>query len=160
MNKKIDLSQPYYKRIDEDEQYDEARIERVPRWKSSELSGDEWRFSWKLSLYRKGILVWSAGFGGDMHFAATALAYNICTAGERGETTIPNDSSYCMNPGCRNPATVEYRLKSEFSREGFERACESPIHRRFCDQHSTRGDCGLEDADRNHERVELRTANA
>lgn len=55
--------QPSYLRHDDDEWIDEVRIVTVPRWKESELSGDEWRFSTRIELYRKGHLLARSGSG-------------------------------------------------------------------------------------------------
>lgn len=44
-------------RLDDDEFYDEIRITTVPRFKTSELSGDEWRVSTHVVVLRKGRVV-------------------------------------------------------------------------------------------------------
>jgi len=52
--------------------YDEAKIVTVERYKTSGLSGDEWRFSYKVELYRKGQLVaWTQV--GSFEYAALQL---------------------------------------------------------------------------------------
>ena len=41
----------------DDEWYDEIRVTTVPRFKTSGLSGDEWRRSAKVTFLRKGIVL-------------------------------------------------------------------------------------------------------
>src|SRR3989304_10108915 len=48
---------PHYSRHPDDEWVDEIKLEVVPRYKESELSGDEWRVSTKISIFRKGHLL-------------------------------------------------------------------------------------------------------
>jgi len=62
----------------------------------------------------------------------------------------------CAQPGCRSPIEVVYRLKKRFCQScGNEKYADLNLsdHRGFCRKHSTRGDCGFEDADRNYELV-------
>ena len=37
--------------------FDEVRIVTVPRYKRSDLSGDEWRISAEIQFYRNGVLI-------------------------------------------------------------------------------------------------------
>ena len=134
---------------------DEIRIETVSRYKTSGLSGDEWRISAVMKFYRKGELLWQGTFG-DVSSAANALPYFMMTArlGEHGEFKfLNNDDILCFQPGCAERSTVIYALKSQFSREGYEKKVDQDFMRYcrgFCDKHKKRGDCGLEDADSNY----------
>ncbi len=49
---------PHYRALSEWEGVDEIKIRQVPRFKTSGLSGDEWRVSAKIEFYRKGELVY------------------------------------------------------------------------------------------------------
>lgn len=152
-----------YKRHDEDDWSDEVRIVTVPRWKTSGLSGDEWRFSFRVELWRKG-RVWAQKSCGNMKYAAVIAAaalhlvdHELKNMGWEVLHEPRGDFALCFNPGCPEPATVEYRMKKEYD-HGHEtssyRADNRP-HRRFCDAHKRRGDCAFDDADTNYEPVEL-----
>ena len=54
---------PYYPRHHDDEWIDEIRIVTVPRFKESELSGDEWRTSVRMQILRKGIVLRERRYG-------------------------------------------------------------------------------------------------
>lgn len=150
-----------YKRHEDDEYWDEIRMVTVPRWKESELSGDEWRFSVKVEFLRKGHVVYTTGFS-NLEYAMKALATlpDRMMVGGDGEglkhLESKLDNSYCFNPGCKNKATVEYRLKKEFCQVAPYDGGHEPYfdtRRRFCDTHKHRGDCALEDADVNYETI-------
>lgn len=64
-----------------DETYDEVRLRQVERWKESELSGDEWRFSWTIELLRKGKVIARTG-AHRLSDATARLAWFCLTAGE------------------------------------------------------------------------------
>lgn len=154
---------PHYKRHSRDEYVDEVRMEIVPRYKTSGLSGDEWRTSARTVLYRKGAEVKSRTYQ-SIEDAAAHLPWLLKTWGEEAndeehaamQRRIDRDRITCHQPGCAEPSVVTYSLKTEYSREGYERLVnpERPIYRAFCKKHSTRGDCGLEDADVNYTLVE------
>jgi len=157
------------------EYVDRVELEVVPRWKSSHLSGDEWRVSSVVRLYCKGMLLYQRPYH-RMEDAASHLPWLVKTVGEMGvhDEEMERHLSHiadrlssgeiCMQPGCANPSTVVYELQKEFSREGFE--FQSPpdwgqhLLRAFCDDHATRGDCGLEDADANYTTIEGSPAEA
>ena len=164
----IDLAEmtkhPHFERLhDDDEFVDEVRIETVPRYKTSGLSGDEWRFSAYLTFYRKGTLVYRRRF----RHMSNALAYApwalLARDGWDEETAKGlnegpdlyglNFDDYCMNPGCKELATVEVRKLRDYSREGYFKDLTrdwEDYRRRWCDRHKKRGDCGLDDADSNY----------
>lgn len=154
---------PWFKRHHDDEYVDGIRFEIVPRYKTSGLSGDEWRISIRVVLYRKGEVV-RARFYGTMEYAAAHLPWLLKTWGEEMDDAgweadakrQEQDKTTCHQPGCAEEATTTYSLKSEYERMGHETPVNPshPVHRAFCARHSVRGDCGLEDADRNYEVVE------
>lgn len=137
--------------------FDEIRITTVPRYKTSSLSGDEWRISGKIEFLRKGKVrheeymskIESCVYGlGHLYQLAMDNAVGFYGGGEEGT---------CDQEGCPEQATVFYRLKKEFCNhfrphEAIELK-EDKI-RQFCERHSKRGDCGLEDSDDNYELID------
>ncbi len=144
---------------------DDGQIKIVERYKTSGLSGDEWRFSVRIELLRKGKVVAYRDVNG-MDFAAIEMAralnigvgelemedyWNVVSRDE-----MPGDG-FCCQPGCPNTATRTYVMKKLYDRscsfkkdngssyEGAPLEC-----REFCDDHGQRGDCGLDDANANY----------
>ena len=145
-----------YKAHADDEGVDRIEIVAVPRFKTSGLSGDEWRMSATIIAYRKGVVV------GEKTFSKmeTAIAYLPGLWQERydwckGPLWGPK-ATECHQFSCATPATHEVRLKEQFSNQG-----DGPLpdvgsfdtRRAFCDEHRERGDCGREDLDANYEVV-------
>lgn len=131
--------------------FDEIRLKVIPRYKTSGLSGDEWRISVNMELYRKGQLKHEEGIAHDMEGAMAFLSWKAIVAGENGAQYFAGEEDWCDQEGCAEKATVTYRLKSEFCKGGHKTECDSPVIRMFCDKHKRRGDCGFEDADINYE---------
>lgn len=135
---------------------DEVRIVTVPRWKESELSGDEWRISARIDFYRKGVVVGSKG-ARDVAMAARFVDWFMVSGRENGEIDVPNTlGDYCDQEGCCKPWTTRLRLKQRYDRDGKvkepSRWMQDVVeYRAFCDEHKVRGDCGIEDADSNYE---------
>lgn len=149
------LGRPHYKPLPEDEGVDRIEITVEPRYKQSGLSGDEWRVGARVSFFKKGRKVGEEWYG-SLSTAAHFLPGDMHRLPEiSNEALWGYDGSQCMQPSCANPTTVQYRLKQEFSARG-----EGPLPggleclRAFCDEHRLRGDCGLEDADRNYDEVD------
>jgi len=147
---------PNYKAHADDEGIDRIEIVATPRYKTSGLSGNEWRVGATIRFYRKGQQIYDE-FRTNMAAAVRHLPYLLDQAPERSERALWGlDEAECHQFGCAEPATVILRLKSEYGRQG-----EGPLpdhgiweHRRaFCARHARRGDCGLEDADSNYEVV-------
>lgn len=141
---------------------DEARIRLRERWKDSEISGDEWRFSLVVECLHKGRLLKSRSFGSRMEWALLGIGMVAMEAGDSG---VPNEimaleNTVCAQPGCCNPATVFYRVKALYDnagrKEDLPREWDSAgvvYVIRFCDRHRHRGDCGLQDSDANYEEL-------
>jgi hypothetical protein len=135
---------------------DEVRITTVPRYKTSNASGDEWRFSASLELFYKGHLLYRAGFNNVMS-AATSLPTVIQT--DTNKWDHPDVSDLCQQEGCAEKATYTYRIKKVYCKEGCGKVvppCEffpTSFIRKFCNYHNNRGDCALEDADDNYELI-------
>jgi len=141
-----------YERHHDDEIVDEINIRIVPRYKMSDLSGDEWRVSAHVEFKRKGRVILEKVCL-DLKIAMAFLYYWYTMAGEEGLfAQTEEDEAYCFQPGCREKAISEYRLKQRFcSSCGEVRPEFGESRRRFCANHLIRGDCGLEDADSNYE---------
>lgn len=134
--------------------FDEIRIVTVPRYKMSGMSGDEWRISAKVEFYRKGKLIFENSYS-NIEYAVRLLDRDFIQVSEGGGAYYAGEGSLCDQEGCDNEANVKYRLKKEYCRQGHGTICEGmPVIRMFCDEHKKRGDCGLEDADTNYERIE------
>jgi hypothetical protein len=153
----FDQEKPDFKRHEGDEWYDEIRISVVPRYKTSGMSGDEWRTSSKIEIFRKGVLLKERSFG-KMHYAADFLPAVLHELADEGFTGSHEQfQRLCFQPGCKEEGVVEYKLKDEFyptyGDKMPKREWRKDVRRRFCEKHALRGDCGLEDADRNYELV-------
>lgn len=129
--------------------FDEVRIETVPRYKQSGLSGDEWRISARIRFFRKGQLIFEKTYR-NVETACVFAAADYLSGQDDGKAYFAGDGIHCDQEGCCELATVRYRLKKHFCREGHESEPHGPTYRNFCEGHKVRGDCGLEDADRNY----------
>ena len=135
--------------------FDEVRIVTSPRYKESELSGDEWRISATIQFFRKGKEVFTAG-ARNIESAVAQVGYYHARGLDEGRGFFAGEDQLCDQEGCAEPATVAYRLKKGFNRDGNERHLSSGgEYRCFCNRHKTRGDCGLEEADNNYEATEF-----
>lgn len=148
---------PFYDNHRDDHFTDAAVIDTIPRYKTSGLSGDEWRFSVRIRLLRKGVVLFER-YVGNIAYAGIAVAEML--NGDRHKYMVDNFAERmktlegkCANPGCQNDAVSEYRLKMLYSREGYSREPYGDQRIRFCQRHLRRGDCGLQDADANYEVV-------
>lgn len=142
---------------------DEVKVRTQERWKESELSGSEWRFSYIADFLHKGHVLKTSGLGGRMEWAMLGLGGAYLSVSDNG---VPNsvfdlEKTVCAQPGCRNPASVFYRVKKFYNNNGDSKefvpytlggADAIPVIR-FCQKHRHRGDCGLQDADANYEEL-------
>lgn len=132
--------------------YDEVRIFTQPRWKESYFSGDEWRISGRIEFYLKGQLLGGRTYSN----VASALQYGDWAAielFENGQVETVDEFSYCDQEGCKEKAKYKFRLKKRYRNDGSEKEMLWKEHRCFCEQHRYRGDCGLDDADKNYEQI-------
>lgn len=130
--------------------FDEIRIVTVPRYKESELSGNEWRISAKIELVRKGRVVHEESFG-TVESAVRFLPFVHARAQDDGKGYFASEEDFCDQEGCSEKATVFYKKKMDYC----DRGDAHPIlygdkTRQFCDKHKQRGDCGRDDADSNY----------
>lgn len=129
--------------------FDEVRIKTIPRYKQSGLSGDEWRIHAEITFYRKGIEVHSVGYRN----IETACGYLYAAHGSAindGKAYFAGDGIHCDQEGCSERATVRLQMKAAYGNDGVRKELHRPTFRHFCERHSTRGDCGLDDADDNY----------
>lgn len=167
-----------FRRLDDDPYVDEVHITTIPRFKESELSGDEWRTGARVEFIRKGVVVGIESY----HSVPIALAYiarlgtsrSIPPASLKMSEGDPDyltesakmrhtDEDFCAQPGCAESWTVEYRLTARGCGrcgrvESHDEHAYWTDHRRFCDRHKTRGDSNLDDMDSHYELVEVREA--
>ncbi len=130
----------------------------MPRFKQSELSGDEWRISTVIEFYRKGELILQDGCG-NMETACGMLYGKYVMAVDNGKGYFAGDGIHCDQEGCNEKAKYLYRLKKDYcvgpGKCGKEKKSYSSEHRCFCDKHSTRGDQDLKDNDDNYELINV-----
>jgi hypothetical protein len=142
--------------------FDEVRIRTVPRFKTSNASGNEWRFCARAELLYKGQVVDGMDYGN----VADAVSHLQGMAHEyeekftmRGGDGSQWRASRCDQEGCAEEATVTLQIKKNFC-TGCGTHRESSIrtkgYRRYCERHVNRGDCSLEDANDNYEVVAYR----
>lgn len=150
----IDMKIPTYKRLDDDEWWDEIHITTVPRYKTSGLSGDEWRTSAKIEVFRKGVLM-GEKYMSKLEYAAATLPGWLLQLGDEGFSgNHKTFEKLCFQAGCKEIAEVEYELKDQYYPSYGDKMPKKdylgPARRRFCQKHALRGDCGLEDSDANY----------
>ena len=139
--------------------FDEVRFVTVPRYKTSELSGNEWRISIRMDFYRKGAKVHEIlHAGGTMQDALAFAAYHYAIACGEGHGYFAGEGDACDQEGCAALATGTYQLRQRYCVGGGNCGQEQPSSgplplRKFCEKHSTRGDSGLEDNDSNYTRL-------
>jgi len=141
-------------RLPNDEIIDEINIRIVPRFKSSELSGDEWRTSAQIELKRKGEVIYQRRYL-NIKAALTFLPALMIQGFEDGLFNFPSAGrdGLCMQPGCSEKATVTMVMKHKYA-EGHQlpddNLGESYKTRIFCNKHANRGDCDYNDCDENY----------
>ncbi len=129
--------------------FDRIEIVTVPRYKMSDLSGDEWRISAEIIFYRKGVEIHRTGCR-NVESACNLMGWFHASAVGDGKGYFAGEGDLCDQEGCDDKATVRADLKAGYCRDGHKHELNWPTYRLFCDEHKTRGDCGLEDADRNY----------
>lgn len=163
------MKAPWYQRLDDDRYIDAIEVETVPRFKESEISGDEWRTSVVVRYKRNGVVVGEESYGditaAVAHMArhATGFApvdFSRLTSKQTRRLTSKQthrlDEDYCFQPGCSEPWTVEYEKVREGCSQCGNVGETSQYHEirvRFCETHETRGDASHDDADRNYRKI-------
>jgi hypothetical protein len=145
------------KRLRDWEAFDRIEMEVVPRFKTSGLSGDEWRQSVRIQFFFKGEVVYEKWVG-RMDAAIMLLGREWVEQHEPiPSRVIEIERDTCDQPSCRNKAVARYKLKREFSRSGdlLDASDSTLVHyRKFCRVHLRRGDCSREDSDANYEVID------
>ena len=141
---------PHHKRHNDDDWFDEVRIETIPRYKTSGLSGNEWRTGVSVQLIRKGNVLYATRLR-DIQTAAAWLAWGLQTVGETENIALPNSEYYCAQPGCGKALDVFYAISTLYNRGGTRAEYQYPAWRGFCNRHSQRGDSDMEDQDDNYQ---------
>lgn len=153
-----------HERLSDFEWWDSVVIRAVPRWKESEMSGDEWRRSAVIRFVFKGKTFLEKTYS-NMDVAASALPFLMkLSIGELykdidSEAFIAHEKQCCDNPGCDMFWRDKYKLKKLWSQNcSFSKDPEvKDVHfRKFCEKHRHRGDCGLDDSDANYILIEER----
>lgn len=143
----------------DDERYDRVTIDIAPRWKESELSGDGWRFSYVVRFWRKGEIILEHSTSRlEWLMQRVHLCFlNYPAADDKAfdREAWKRTEELCDQPGCAAEATVFFKRLKRYTRTGDELAGSSYAteYRQFCLQHTHRGDCALDDADHNYERI-------
>lgn len=150
------LQKLWHKRHRDSGWYDRVEVDIVPRYKTSGMSGDEWRTSVRVRWYFKGFLAGEEYFGRDIGKALSYLPHVLAVASDSGASSewLKHEEKKCDQPGCAADAIARFRLKRETSDCGeYLDPNETTLrhYRQFCKQHLRRGDCGREDADENYE---------
>jgi len=152
----------WHKRLKDFESFDKITFEVVPRYKTSGLSGDEWRQHVQVNFWFKGEVVHEAGFG-NMRSALMMVGAEWL----RAQEPIPEkvikleESGVCDQPSCARMAEGRFLIKRETSQQGdFIEQNTFKNFRRFCKKHLRRGDCSREDSDDNYEPLDGVTAEA
>lgn len=133
--------------------FDKIIIETIPRYKQSELSGDEWRISASTKFYRKGKLVHETG-SSNIYYAAILCGSHIINAQDNGMGFFAGERDICDQEGCEERATILAQKKFDWCKDGHKSETPSNAYRLFCSRHAKRGDCGLDDSDLNYEKVQ------
>lgn len=129
--------------------FDKIVIETVPRWKESEMSGSEWRISAKTSFFRKGKLIAEERCR-DVEVATYLVGAKHIMLCDEAKGFFAGEENICDQEGCENIATKVFQKKYDYSRDGNKSKEPSTAYRLFCERHSQRGDCGLDDSDSNY----------
>jgi len=145
-----------HRRLHDHETFDEIRIRIVPRYKTSGMSGDEWRHHAQVDFMFKGTVV-AEDAAHDIDAAVQMLGGMMIKACDNGipDGVLTLEKTKCDQPSCANDAVVRYVLKRLTSERGQYLHPDEGMYfrhyRKFCAVHARRGDCGREDADANYE---------
>lgn len=149
------MKSEYNRRLRDWEPFDKIELKVVPRYKQSEMSGDEWRTGINLTFWFKGQMVQEAFFNTMKGAIMMLPAIWLQAQGPIVAKVLELEDKYCAQPGCPNGASsslLKRFLKRLATNEGWldKDMTVCRYYRKFCDQHERRGDCGLEDNDQNY----------
>lgn len=141
------------------ERFDRVNIQTVERWKESELSGDEWRFSYTAEFFSHGVFVGTVSGRSIEDVLSTAAADYSRVEDETPGGYYGDLENFCCQPGCNNIWDHLLHPIKRYSKNGEELArpySENEV-RGFCNYHVHRGDAGLDDGDYNYIGVAYRS---
>lgn len=134
--------------------FDEIRITTIPRFKESELSGDEWRISAVTQFLRNGTVMHETG-ARNIETAVHLLSYHFLEACDNGKGYFAGESNICDQEGCADPATTTLEIIKEGC--GHCGNVKDPEYtrsfRKFCSRHKHRGDSSLDDMDKHYKEI-------
>lgn len=144
----------WHRRLPNFEAFDRITLEVVPRFKTSGMSGDEWRTSISIRFFFKGEEVAEAG-ARSMESALLLLGRYWIEHQEPIPTrVIEIEERKCSQPGCSADAVARLGVGRLTADDGswLDQSEQSPFRyfRRFCARHLRRGDCSREDCDENY----------
>jgi hypothetical protein len=152
VGKKWGAQPMWHARLHRWEAFDRITMDVVPRYKTSGLSGDEWRTGVVTKFWFKGEVV-HEDFRTSLEAAIRYLPFvydeQTCPINER---VIALDEERCDQPGCAEVWVARYLLKRRTASDGSYLADDesaTPRFRKFCRKHLRRGDCSREDSDDN-----------
>lgn len=138
---------------------DEIRIVTIPRFKTSGLSGDEWRTNKQFQYLYKGKVVHTETAPSDMSCAIGFLYKNFILAAEEGKLDDIHYNSFfqtkCQQHGCSEDATAFFTINEMKNPDGTPYPDllikDKPKYfRGFCNNHLHRGNSDLLDNDSNY----------
>lgn len=143
----------WHKRLHDWEAFDRITLEVVPRYKTSGMSGDEWRTGVAIKFWFKGKVV-ADDFRTSLDAAIRYLpmVYDEKTCPISSEH-MKLDEEHCDQPGCSELWIARFVMKRQTAKDGSFLADDDlvkPFYRKFCKAHLRRGDCSREDADGNY----------
>lgn len=148
------MNRLFHRRLPDWEAFDEIKMRVIPRYKTSGLSGDEWRQHVEIEFFHKGQVVYSAG-SSTMEAAILLLGSHFIQQQEPIPTRVLEvERETCDQPSCREKPVGRYLLKKLTASTGeWLDMNEQSLHyyRQFCTKHARRGDCSREDCDANYE---------
>ena len=152
------MDQEWHRRHPDFEVFDRVELVVVPRYKTSGLSGDEWRTSINAKFYFKGEVMHEQHFR-DMKTAVALLPHALMTMEQMPERWHELEKAKCNQVGCPEDFVSKVRLKRLTSKQGEylhpDEGSFTKAHvRQFCRKHVCRGNAGREDSDSNYEVLE------
>ena len=139
--------------------FDEVRIKTMPRWKESHLSGDEWRISAYVEFLYKGQVIWEQSFRDCETAVHLMYGWFVQQSESKGLSNQDIKKDLCDQEGCSEKAIIKAYIKKKYCIGGGNCGSEVKMFDReylqFCDRHSYRGDCDLQDADDNYEKISI-----
>lgn len=149
----IDFTESFFhRRLHDFEMFDEVKFSVIPRFKTSGLSGDEWRYSVLMEFFFKGVR-FKEEHVRDMDIALKYIGHSFGFSGEGvPDEWLKVEKKCCDQVGCKNDATKWFALKKLTSKEGdyLEPTEGFVYYRKFCDKHVNRGNADREDSDGNY----------